>query len=131
MPIESGNINEGDTQMAIAKEPIKNSNSPHIDEHKTKVTKAIKEITNQHTKLLKKLAEQSMIELLDLDDVLLIHKEATEAFGGSHEFYHDTLAKVHSILDQQNPHFGYDKYPSVFDKAAMLWYFFHKRTLLC
>jgi len=66
------------------------------------------------------------IELLCLQDILEIHKEAIELFGGSFEFYKDTLSKIKSILDQQHPHFGYDKYPTPFDKAAMLWYFFTK-----
>lgn len=66
------------------------------------------------------------MELLDFEDILLIYKEAIEKFGGSSEFYHDTEAKIHSILDQQYPHFGYDKYPSVYKKAAALWYFFTK-----
>ncbi|MHB1419381.1 MAG: type II toxin-antitoxin system death-on-curing family toxin [Bacillota bacterium] len=67
-----------------------------------------------------------MIELLDLEDILQIHKEAINIFGGSSGFYHDTEAKIRSVLEQQNPHFVYDKYPNVFQKAAMLWYFFTK-----
>ncbi|MHB1405549.1 MAG: Fic family protein [Desulfitobacteriaceae bacterium] len=47
-------------------------------------------------------------------------------FGGSLEYYQNTENKIKSVLDQQNPHFGYDKYPTVFDKAAMLWYFLTK-----
>ncbi|OLN32615.1 Doc protein [Desulfosporosinus metallidurans] len=34
--------------------------------------------------------------------------------------------KLKSILDQQYPHFGFDKYPTPFNKAAMLWYFLTK-----
>lgn len=57
MAVEDGHLNEEDTQMAIAKEPTKNSTSLNVSDHKVKITKAIKEITNQHSKLLKKLAE--------------------------------------------------------------------------
>ena len=66
------------------------------------------------------------IELLCIDDVLEIHKEAIEIFGGSFGYFRDTETMIKSVLDQQNPHFGYDKYPTLFNKAAMLWYFFTK-----
>ncbi|GAB6172349.1 hypothetical protein JCM15765_18270 [Paradesulfitobacterium aromaticivorans] len=66
------------------------------------------------------------MELLYLNDILVIHKEAIEMFGGSFEFYRDTETKIKSILDQQYSHFGYDKYPTPFEKAAMLWYFLTK-----
>ncbi|WP_425807540.1 type II toxin-antitoxin system death-on-curing family toxin [Desulfitobacterium sp. Sab5] len=65
-------------------------------------------------------------ELLCIEDILEIHKEAIEMFGGSLEFYKDTELRIKSILDQQYPHFGYDKYPTLFEKAAMLWYFLTK-----
>ncbi|MHB1419382.1 MAG: hypothetical protein ACYCX4_07280, partial [Bacillota bacterium] len=57
MCIKDGHTNEGDIKMAIAQEPTKKSNSQDVTDHKVKVTKAIKEITHQHDKLLKKLAE--------------------------------------------------------------------------
>lgn len=60
------------------------------------------------------------IELLSVNDILEIHNEAIEIFGGSIDFYRDTKSKIQSILDQQYPHFGYDKYPTPFNKAAML-----------
>jgi death-on-curing protein len=66
------------------------------------------------------------IELLCIDDILSIHKEAIDMFGGSIEYYQDTIYKIKSILDQQYPHFGYDKYPTPYMKAAMLWYFLTK-----
>jgi len=48
---------EGDIDMAIPKEP-KNSAQPNSSNaHKEKVAKALKEVTSQHSKLLKKLAE--------------------------------------------------------------------------
>jgi death-on-curing protein len=34
------------------------------------------------------------IELLCIDDILNIHKEAIEMFGGSVEYYQDTVAKL-------------------------------------
>lgn len=52
------------------------------------------------------------IEFLSLNDILEIHNEAIEIFGGSFDFYRDTKSKIKSILDQQYPHFGYDKYPT-------------------
>ena len=39
------------------------------------------------------------IELLFIEDILEIHKEAIEKFGGSFEFYRDTELKIKSILD--------------------------------
>jgi death-on-curing protein len=66
------------------------------------------------------------IELLYINDILIIHEEAIEKFGGSFEYYQDTVARVKSIIDQQYPHFDYDKYPTPFKKAAMLWYFLTK-----
>lgn len=66
------------------------------------------------------------IELLCIDDILSIHKEAIEMFGGSFQYYQDTVTKVKSIIYQQYPHFDYDKYPTSFQKAAMLWYFLTK-----
>ena len=67
-----------------------------------------------------------IIELLSVNDILDIHSEAIEIFGGSFDFYKDTTSKIKSILDQQYPHFGYDKYPTPFKKAAMLRYFLTK-----
>lgn len=55
--------------------------------------------------------------LLCIEDILEIHKEAIEQFGGSSEFYKDTEFRIRSILDQQYPHFSYDKYPTLFEKA--------------
>jgi len=43
--------------MGIAKEPKKNIQENISDVHSRKVSKAIKEVTSQHPKLLKKLAE--------------------------------------------------------------------------
>lgn len=65
-------------------------------------------------------------ELLCIEDILEIHKEAIEQFGGGSEFFKDTEFRIKSILDQQYPHFDYDKYPTHFEKAAILWYFLTK-----
>ena len=40
--------------------------------------------------------------------------------------YRDTDSKIESILSQQYPCFGYDKYKNVYEKATMLMYFFIK-----
>lgn len=66
------------------------------------------------------------VKLLCVYDILEIHKEAIEIFGGSFGYFRDTESKIKSIFDQQYPHFGYDKYPTPFKKAAMLWYFLTK-----
>ncbi|EHQ91026.1 type II toxin-antitoxin system death-on-curing family toxin [Desulfosporosinus youngiae] len=66
------------------------------------------------------------VELLCIDDILVIHKEAIWMFGGSSEYYQDTVTRIKSIIDQQYPHFDHDKYPTPFKKASMLWYFLTK-----
>ena len=48
---------ERDVHMAIAKEPKPNVQQNDTVEHKKKISKAIKEVTAQHSILLKKLAE--------------------------------------------------------------------------
>ncbi len=47
-------------------------------------------------------------------------------FGGDFGSYEYTTDRIESTLAQQYAVFGCDKYPSVFDKAAMLMYFFVK-----
>lgn len=64
--------------------------------------------------------------LLNIGDIIDIHKEAIEMFGGSPSYYHNTQDKIDSIIAQQYPYFGYDKYSTIFEKAAMLWYFITK-----
>lgn len=66
------------------------------------------------------------MDLLDKEDIFEIHKEAIRMFGGSPTYYHYTGEKIESIIAQQYPYFGNDKYPSIFEKAAMLWYFLTK-----
>lgn len=48
---------ERDVNMAIAKEPNNHVQQNCSNEHNQKISKAIKEVTTQHPKLLKKLAE--------------------------------------------------------------------------
>jgi len=48
---------ERDGLMALAKEPKINLQQNTANEHNQKITKAIKEVTSKHSKLLKKLAE--------------------------------------------------------------------------
>ena len=48
---------EGDVDMAIPKEPKDSAQPNSSNEHKRKISKALKEVTSQHSKLLKKLAE--------------------------------------------------------------------------
>lgn len=63
---------------------------------------------------------------LEKEHILLIHEQVINDYGGSYEFYENTEGKIESILSQQYPSFGYDKYPSVYKKASMLMYFFIK-----
>lgn len=55
-----------------------------------------------------------------------MHKRALADFGGEYGVYKHTDASIESVLAQQYPIFEYDKYPSLFQKAAMLLYFFTK-----
>jgi len=51
------NIVERDVDMAIAKEPKNGIQQNTSSEHNRKTSKALKEVSSQHSKLLKKLAE--------------------------------------------------------------------------
>ena len=48
---------ERDVHMAIAKEPKNAVQQNTSSDHNRKISKALKEVTSQHSKLLKKLAE--------------------------------------------------------------------------
>lgn len=48
---------ERDVNMAIAKEPKERIHQDTSNDHNRKISKAIKEVTSQHSELLKKLAE--------------------------------------------------------------------------
>ncbi|EDS77120.1 death ON curing protein [Clostridium botulinum C str. Eklund] len=67
-----------------------------------------------------------IIETLDKEDIFLIHQQTIEEFGGELGHFDNTDGKVQSILSQQYPSFGYEKYPTIFNKASMLMYFFIK-----
>jgi death-on-curing protein len=66
------------------------------------------------------------MQLLTCEHIYLIHRNLIEDFGGDSSYYSNTNNKVESILAQQYPCFNYDKYPTVYLKAAMLMYFFIK-----
>lgn len=60
-----------------------------------------------------------------------MHDEAIKDFGGESGVYDTTDGKIESILAQQDIYFGYEKYPDIFEKAAMLMYFFIKGHCFC
>jgi death-on-curing protein len=66
------------------------------------------------------------IVVLEKEHIYLIHEQVINEFGGDMGIYENTDGKIESILSQQYPSFGYDKYSSVYKKAAMLLYFFSK-----
>lgn len=66
------------------------------------------------------------IVLLTKEHIYMIHQEAIAEFGGDPSYRDDTDARIESILGQQYPVFGYDKYPTVLEKAAALMFFFTK-----
>lgn len=64
--------------------------------------------------------------LLEKEHIYMIHNVAIENFGGESGIFNNTNDKIESILSQQYGYFGYDKYPTIFQKCAMLSYFFVK-----
>ena len=66
------------------------------------------------------------MQFLTEEHIKLIHLNAIEEFGGDSGYFILTNDRIESILAQQYPIFGHDKYPTVFQKAAMLMYFFIK-----
>jgi death-on-curing protein len=66
------------------------------------------------------------IQFLTKEHIYLIHENAIQTFGGTDGVYDITDGRIESILSQQFPIFDYEKYPSVFQKAAMLLYLFTK-----
>jgi death-on-curing protein len=66
------------------------------------------------------------IQFLTKEHIYLIHDIAIQTFGGEDGVYNITDGRIESILSQQFPIFDYEKYPSVFQKAAMLLYLFTK-----
>lgn len=66
------------------------------------------------------------MEYLNFDDIIDIHNTAIECNGGDAGSYPETESKIESILSQQYGYFGHDEYPTIYNKAAMLFYFFTK-----
>lgn len=66
------------------------------------------------------------MQLLTKEHIYLIHKNVIGWHGGLGSFFDNTDDKIESVLAQQYPIFDYEKYPDIFQKAAMLWYFFTK-----
>lgn len=64
--------------------------------------------------------------VLVLEDIIAFHTKGLERYLGLSGLYPDSEDRVESILAQQHPVFNYDKYPTVFAKAAMLLYLFAK-----
>ncbi len=62
-----------------------------------------------------------MTTYLNLDEVLAIHREMIDQFGGSDAIL--DLGKVESAVAQpQMTYGGEDLYPSLFEKASALWF---------
>ncbi len=66
------------------------------------------------------------IVCLSEEHIYMIHKASIATFGGDPGYYDYTDGRIESILAHQYPVFGHDKYPNIFQKAAMLLYFFTK-----
>ena len=66
------------------------------------------------------------INYLAKEHIYLMHEETIKTFGGDAGYYDFTDQRLESILSQQYLVFGFDKYPSIFQKAAMLMYFLVK-----
>lgn len=63
---------------------------------------------------------------LELEDVLELYEYAMSRYGGEKGVFDLTYKRVECILKHQYPIFQYDKYPTIYDKSAMLMYFFAK-----
>ena len=63
---------------------------------------------------------------LGVDDVLEIHENQIDEYGGDQSYNVGALGKISSILGQLYPVFGVEKYPTIFNKAAALYYFLIK-----
>lgn len=66
------------------------------------------------------------IQCLTSEHIYLIHEDQIQKYGGQNGHFNFTNDRVESILAQQYPYFGVEKYPGIFQKAAMLMYFFTK-----
>ncbi len=63
------------------------------------------------------------IQHLLRNHIELIHNYTIKEFGGDLGYYDYTIDKIESVLEQQYPHFGYDKYPTIFLKAMLMYFF--------
>lgn len=66
------------------------------------------------------------INTLTKDIIYECHLIGIEKYGGNPATDENTEGKIESITSQQYEIFGVDKYPSIFQKAAMLLYFIIK-----
>lgn len=66
------------------------------------------------------------INYLSVEHIYLIHAAAIRTFGGEPGEFPHTKGRLESVVAQQFPVFGVDKYPSAPQKAAMLLYFLTK-----
>jgi death-on-curing protein len=66
------------------------------------------------------------VKLLEVDVIFAIHENQIQQYGGDSSHYIYSRERVESIVSQQYPLFGYDKYPTIHLKAAMLMVFITK-----
>lgn len=67
------------------------------------------------------------IEILETDDIIELHSKLINDFGGKPGYYPYTRDKVDWIVNNVDAVvFGEEVYPTIFEKAAMLLYFFSK-----
>ena len=66
------------------------------------------------------------MNFLNKKHIYLLHEQAIKKFGGFNGEYDYTDSKIESILAQQYPCFGYEKYKTIFEKSAILGYLFTK-----
>lgn len=64
--------------------------------------------------------------LLETERVFDIHDNQIQLYGGLQGHYFNSRDRVESIVAQQYPIYGYEKYPTLYLKAAMLMVFFAK-----
>ncbi|HBE76473.1 MAG TPA: type II toxin-antitoxin system death-on-curing family toxin [Firmicutes bacterium] len=65
-------------------------------------------------------------QIFSVEQVLQIHQNQIQLYGGQYGHFPFTIEKIDGILAQLYPLFGYDKYQTIFQKAAALFYFFTK-----
>ena len=121
------NSNSGETSnMEMRKENTTTQNT-YKKATMAEIQKSMKKCTKIYGKALRNLAKQSM-EIVSLykEHIYELHKEAISNYGGDSSTDENTENKIESILAQQYGCFGYEKYPTIIDKASMLLYFIAK-----